>query len=891
MRFKIILIILILVITQEVFANNIYVENFNELIQSGSQSSNGDIITILNNLTSNSTIGNSFYTKDVSFEGGNHSINGENTYGGFILSQGSNFNSLKFLNCKGQIYNNSYFAGAIFNSGGNTIIDNSTFTNNHADASRFNFAVAGAVYNLNNGTINVNSSHFENNYADGASAQGGALGNDNDGGTINITSSMFNNNYTNGSSISYGGAITNGNNGTINITDSLFYNNYATASSDNTYLYGGSIFNIGNMNINNSYFSNNHINGGESSFSYGGAIHNNGNLVIKNSVFDNNYINSDVDTSGGALYNYTEGNVTIENSTFENNSLDAQNSRGGAIGNEGTINIINSTFKNNADTNGENDIYSINTINFTGNGTTNILSGIRGSGNIYKYENGILNLGGNNSNYTGTFDLEGGTVNILADSQYFNAKTTSLYNDTNFNMQNGQIDNINFGILSLYGQSNIYPDVNFNTNTMDTINASSSNGTGNILVPNLAIQGVPQANYITIPFADTTLKNLVKYNSRVIETPIYNYLSSYNSANGYFDFTREGFNSGILASEVASQLAGYLVLIDTFNNVFSNLDMVMVTDEKIKTAINFYNKFAYSDTNMAGLTNPLIPEQNKGIWFKPYSTFENVPLKNGPVVSNVGYGGLIGGESGLINLKKGWKWLYGGYAQYNGSHQAYDGIGIYNNGGLIGATAAFYKDKFFSLWSANVGANSSKAHTDFGSDNFTMLNTGVAQKTGFNLPLLRNKVILQPNIMTAYTFINTFNYTNGSGVYLNTKPLNVIHIEPQIKIIGNFKNLIQPYLAVSVAWNIMDDTKFRANDVYLPELSVKPYVRYGAGIQKRIGDTFVGFAQAYITNGGRNGIGLQCGLRWSLGKSSPVSKSKNSIPQLPKAKIILSGIK
>lgn len=40
-------------------------------------------------------------------------------------------------------------------------------------------------------------------------------------------------------------------------------------------------------------------------------------------------------------------------------------------------------------------------------------------------------------------------------------------------MQNAQINNINFGNLNLTGKANIFPDVNFNTNTMDRINANS----------------------------------------------------------------------------------------------------------------------------------------------------------------------------------------------------------------------------------------------------------------------------------------------------------------------------------------------------------------------------------------------------------------------------------
>ena len=893
MRLRLLFLFFILVISHKSVANNIYVGDFNELILSGSQSTSGDTVTIINNLISDESIGNSFYTKNITFQGENHSIDGKDIFGGFVLSEGSEFNNLKIINCKGQNYNNSYFAGAIYNTGGDTIISNSAFSGNYANALGSNFAVAGALYNMNGGVINIDSSLFNNNYAYGASAEGGAIVNESGANSINISNSVFSDNYTNGRGVSYGGAIYNSNNATMNIVNSLFNNNSAITDDRRVYLYGGGIYNTGNMNIENSYFLNNHIIGNNDSFSYGGAIHNNSNLNILNSIFKGNYILSDIDSSGGAIYNYIDGNITIQNSTFIENSLNAQNTRGGAIGNEGVLTIINSTFKDNTDSSGLNDIFSVNTINFNGDGTTNIYGGIRGSGEIYKNDNGVLNLGGNNSNYTGNFSLNAGTVNILADCIYFNAKMTNFSNDVNFNMQNNQINNINFGLLTLNGESNVYPDVDFSINKMDTISADSSSGAGTIFVPKLSLIGVPKEEYIAIPFADSVLKNSVKYNNRVIETPIYDYLSTYNSSNGYFSFTREGFNSSVFAPAVATQLAGYLSQVDMFNNVFSNLDMVNIIDRKRKIALNFNNKVADFAQNQFIYSPVSIPEQNKGIWLKPFTIFEKVPLRNGPDISNVSYGNIFGGESGLLDLKKGWKYLYGGYGGYSGSHQAFDGVSIYNNGGFIGALSAFYKNNFFSLWSISVGANCAKSYTNFGNDNFSMLSAGVAQKTGFNISLFEDKFVIQPNILTSYTFVNAFDYVASQGVSMDSKPLNALHIEPQIKVIGNFKNLLQPYMAFSVAWNVMDESKFYANDVYLPELSVKPYVRYGAGIQKRIGDSFLGFIQAYITNGGRNGIGLQIGLRWSIGREKETKKiiKQAKMPEFKKPEIILNNIR
>lgn len=79
-----------------------------------------------------------------------------------------------------------------------------------------------------------------------------------------------------------------------------------------------------------------------------------------------------------------------------------------------------------------------------------------------------------------------------------------------------------------------------------------------------------------------------------------------------------------------------------------------------------------------------------------------------------------------------------------------------------------------------------------------------------------------------------------------------------------------------MVWNILDDTKVTANDVRLPEMSVKPYVEYGLGIQKRWKDKFTGFTQAMVRNGGRNGIALTAGFRWALGKEGkPIEKVQN----------------
>ena len=989
-KFKLLLIFCFLTLTQNSFANNIQVSSFEELINSHPTS--GDTIEFLADLASTSTIGQNFYGLNISFQGDNHSIDGNDIFGGFVLNLDSLFNQVKITNCKGQIYNRSAFAGAIYNSAGILDISNSTFNSNYADAGGRNFAVAGAVYNLDGGTININSSLFENNYSYGASSYGGAVANGyNVGPTaiMNITNSIFRNNYATGTANPYGGALYNNGNiqisntqfdgnyaqggtdpyistlggaiyneGSANITESIFSNNktvgFSEASStggaiynsndltitnstfsnnaaeatDNSIVVGGAIYNTGSTKIENTQFSSNSSLGGNNTDVLGGVIYSNNSLeidgatfssnsaisgentnvaggviysigdsIIKNSILtdniakgdagtdvkggaiynnspmtiescsiDNNTVDSKSMAEGGAIYNNTNGIITITNANIENNKIVSEVSQGngGAIYNSGKIIIANSNFQNNSNLEGLNDIYNDNgTISFEGSGTTNILSGISGTGTINKVDSGVLNLGGFNQNYNGIFNFESGTLNLLANSSYLNASNTNLGNNINFNMQNSQINNINFGNLTINGQTNLFVDANLSTKTMDTISASALNGTGDFFVKNLALEGVPKNEDIIIPFANSVLKNYVKYTPTTIETPIYNYKASYDSSTGDFNFIRGDFNPAILSSEVATQLGGYLIQLETYKNVFSNLDMLMIASPSRMKSFSFQNKTADTRGNLV-FSPLLIPEQNNGIWIKPYTTFENVPLKNGPRVSNVIYGSLIGGESELMRLKHNWYMIYGAYISYNGSHQAYQGNSIYNNGGLLGLNTAFYKGNFFSAWTVNAGANAAEANSSLGKDNFAMLTTGIAQKTGYNFELCENKFIIQPNITTSYSFINTFNYTTGSGVNINTQPLHALHIEPGIKIIGNFKNYLQPYLSVSVAWNLIDHTKFQADDVYLSDLSIKPYVQYGIGVQKRWGERITGYIESMIRNGGRNGIAIAFGFRISI---------------------------
>ena len=266
-----------------------------------------------------------------------------------------------------------------------------------------------------------------------------------------------------------------------------------------------------------------------------------------------------------------------------------------------------------------------------------------------------------------------------------------------------------------------------------------------------------------------------------------------------------------------------------------------------------------------------------GIWYQPYANFENVGLSNGPRVDVQSYGSLVGGDSAYKQLKKGWGTVTTPYIGYNGTSQHYSGVSTVTNGGILGLTQTFYHGDFFTAITVNAGASSGESNTMYGKDNYATLMAGVGSKTGYNFEFNNGKFIIQPSMLMAYTYVNTFDYTSASGVKMSSDPLHSIQIHPTIKFMGNVGKGWQPYASVGMVWNILNDTKVTANDVRLPEMSIKPYVEYGVGLQKSWHERFTGFIQAMLRNGGRNGVALSFGFKWSLGnESKPIEKVQNN---------------
>ena len=599
---------------------------------------------------------------------------------------------------------------------------------------------------------------------------------------------------------------------------------------------------------------------------------NNGTLSIIDSNIKGNSGDADITNNAGTIIiNAKTKDITI-GSENTNNAL---TSSGGIIDVKGTNKV---TFNGNvkgsndasmnisADTTFNNSVSDMN-INQS-SGAVNIKDF---SGADYKLNNGTVNLNKSGSFSPDNFELNNGNVNIANESAF--SPSSNIFNGGNINAINNNTGNLNFNTLTLNDNINLAVDVDMNKQIMDTISAATINGAGKINVNQFNLISETNKPKISINFANGNIKNYVSTDVKTLEGKIFKYNVGYDSKTGQFNFagggsSSEGYSPSILASPIAAQLQGYLTQLNSYDEAFRNMDMYMLLPYRVRQAMKYRNRYAISTSDYVYDSDKTIYDNSTG-WVRTHTTFENVPLRNGPKVNNIAYGTYFGSESEFYDLGKGWEGTWGLYAGYNGSHQTYNGISMYQNGGTLGILGMAYKGNFFQGLTINTGANGGEASTRYGNENFAMLMAGIASKTGYNFEFKDGKYIIQPNLLLSYSFVNTFDYTNAAGVHISSDPLHAIQIEPNIKFVANLKNGWQPYASVGMVWSVMDETHYKANNVSLPELSVKPYVKYGVGIRKTWGERFTGFLQTFITNGGRNGVGIQLGFRWSLGKQKP----------------------
>ena len=299
-------------------------------------------------------------------------------------------------NATGNRSDNVSEGGAIYWSGSNGAIINSTIKENVAEygggifyaSSAVDSRIVNCVFELNN-----------------ASERGGAI--DCNASRMNLTNTQFKYNYAD-----YGAALCR----EVNATGGFGYNNSFISNHAKSAGAALAWINSSSNKIDTYYFKDNTAGNG------GGAIYvgeGSGNCEIYNSEFINNYVINLTDGHGGAIEWYAKEGLVYNSSFSENHAYD-----GGAIyvgSNSGKINVTKSSFyKNFANTNGgaislNASSITINTSNFFNNTAQNGGAMFVGGEGFTNYVISS-NFSGNIASNKEAFDGRGGAIDWVASS-------------------------------------------------------------------------------------------------------------------------------------------------------------------------------------------------------------------------------------------------------------------------------------------------------------------------------------------------------------------------------------------------------------------------------------------------------------------------------------------
>ena len=650
-----------------------------------------------------------------------------------------------------------------------------------------------------------------------------------------------------------------------------------------------------------------------------------GTLSFEQNSADDTYIsgNTNIEQAGTVNINANETDITpgtfsgagTLNKNGENNLIIT----GDNSGFKGQTNINEGEIVFNAET--SSDKYFSGSTNITENGALTVnagqnvsVSNISGTGTINKNGSGSIVFSGNNSGFNGDLNMNAGELALASGALLGQINSATFEDGTSINLQNtsvidhgnwhyttdpnpSSIEHLSFNQLTLNGDVGFNIDVDLKAQAADSIYANEILGDGRLVIGgnslNVVSDTIIKDSIIQIAsgaFTDPAYSGRIILDPSVTSVmgPVQRYDVAYS--NGALSFSRQGglhpsldmVNPAALASSVATQVGGYLTQLQTLHAGFYHMERYTKYPYMLRLTAESVNKNAISDTPV--YQKSTLPETSSAMWVQPYTTFEQVHLRGGLDVSNVAYGAIYGGDSDLVDLGHGFKGVISTFVGYNGAHQSFNGVSMNQQGGTLGVTGTLYKGNFFTGLTVSTGASAGEAYTMYGTDSFAMITAGAASKTGYNWEIKDGRLIIQPSLFLGYTFVNTFDYTNVAGVKMDSDPLNAIQIVPGLKIIGNLKNGWQPYLGVNMVWSIMDKTNVMANDVRLPQLSVKPYVEYGVGVQKSWGERFTAFFQTMLRNGGRTGVALTAGFRWSIGKDP----SKENVTKPVTKKVVKS---
>ena len=794
--------------------------------------------------------------------------------------------------------------GAIDQTAGTVAVANSQFSSNIATTG------SGGAIDQTGGTMSVMGTSFTGNSA--AAGFGGAIATDT--AVMNISGGTFT-----GNDAANGGAIYNSSSDLTVSGGTSFTNNSATTD-------GGAIYNASTLTLDTSTGSINFS--GNSAGSAGADIYNNnGNITLSGTAgavnIGDGIAGTGSITNNGSMLNlaagsdstgytgtYTQtagtanmigssfgGDMAIDGGTLNwGNTTPHLPARSLQVADGATLNILSGGF---LQMNSPADIISAAaTVNINQGGTLEIQndnnitlnSADSWAGSVILDGPATLTLNSmTNAQITGTYTQTDGNLVIDNGSNLFLAGPSSITggnitisnstvhltqgialnldsNGGNLNLNNATVDTSSFnnaitnytfaGALTGTGINNFMINVNGANQTSNSFTFAGPIS-GDFNIANFNFLKSPISANFKIPVFISPDESGAIFTSTAppVRTALGTYIMS-ALGNGYYGFSLESINDQMFRGQVAtlamynSQLAVNNML---FDHVYLDSNQLIAGDMRNRYAVGNEIFAPYQFTRNEG-----------GLWFKSYVNIEKLSMTHDLNIDNNIYGTIVGADFNAINLKRGWKFLPTVFIAYNGGHQTFDNVGMFQNGGQAGFMGTFWRHDFIGSVLAYGGGYNNEMNVAGFTDHTGNWFAGTASKAAYNFHPSRN-FIIQPNLLASYNIFGNQNWHSDFGpLSMNSGFLNGINVAPGLNLIYGRESW-SVYLTTLYMYNINDQINGRAGEVDLPSISMRHgWIEYGVGIVKTFKERLMSYAQVSIRNGGRTGVALQFGLLWKF---------------------------
>lgn len=655
---------------------------------------------------------------------------------------------------------------------------------------------------------------------------------------------------------------------------------------------------------------------------------NSGKLMLENSTFTvgkDSFINSSVETnidSNSKLQITDNGWITIGNNdtwngeislaggtlNYERTVSTSSTMTGDLIATSGNLNLLKNSYINIKSPSNIAQAVSVDiqkgaTVEISNGAEFNLDSNDKWNGLIKNELDGILKTDNvNNSAFGGMLQQNKGVsifdnksnITIEGKDSYILGGTVEIKNGSALNIGSGVADNHFFvsdlnmtnnsalnamnSVLNKYqisndmiveGKNNLSIDIDGRNKVGDAfiINNLTSNTNGTLNVADFNFIGLaPIDRQFKIRVFDAnSINDKVNFTStdKEIFTPI-GYYNLQSAGGGWYTSNMTRYNPQVFRGQVAT--------LASFNNQLMIDDMLLnhVTLDSERLLAQSKNANIYAST-LPQFAPYQYKKEDGGLWYKSYVNFENLSLTQGLKVGNNSYGSLVGADFPVIKLKHGWRLMPTAYIGYNGAHQTFNGVGMYQNGGQGGLMGTFMKDNFIGSVVAYGGGYNNEMSVAGNTDRAGNWFAGTAAKLAYNFHPTKHFTI-QPTAFMSYNIFGRQNWgTDFGSMSMNSGLLNGINVAPGMNFIYA-KETWSVYATFQYMYNINEQVGGRAGNVDLASVKMEHgYIQYGLGVTKTWKDRLNSFFQIVFRNGGRTGVGFQLGLNYTFDWFSPKS--------------------